>query len=107
MTRPVPFKICIPSRGPARIGIAAFSYRHLCDVVRRKYKVSGDFCIQQEDGTIVCDEEYFKLLAPMTPLTVVEAYASPHRPPANSGKLHASINAKGESFHVVAKSSPM
>ena len=71
-SRPVPFKICIPSRGSARIGVAAVSYQHLQQVVRYKYKVAGEFCFQQEDGTLVCDEEYFRLLEPKTILTVIE-----------------------------------
>ena len=91
MTRPVPFKVCIPSRGPARIGVAAHSYGHLCDVVRQKYRVRGDFYFQQEDGTIVCDEDYFRLLEPKTLLTVVEARVSAANPnpatPSSCGKL--------------------
>ena len=69
----IPFKVCIPSRGPARIGIAASSYAHLRQIVRYKYKVSGEFSLQQEDGTIVCDEDYFRLLEPKTTLTVMES----------------------------------
>ena len=69
----IPFKVCIPSRGPARIGIAASSYEHLRQIVRYKYKVSGEFSLQQEDGTIVCDEDYFRLLEPKTTLTVMES----------------------------------
>ena len=91
-TRLVPFRVCIPSRGSARIGIAVHSYQHLCDVVRQKYKVRGEFCFQQEDGTLVCDEDYFKLLEPKTLLTVVESQTSPaaaaansHHPPSTSG----------------------
>lgn len=73
MTLPAPFKVCIPSRGRARIGIAAYSYEHLREVLRKKYDVGGDFCLQQDDGTLVCDEDYFKLLEPNTLLTVVES----------------------------------
>ena len=69
----IPFKVRIPSRGAARVGIAATSYEHLRQIVRYKYKVSGDFCLQQEDGTIVCDEDYFRLLEPRTTLTVIES----------------------------------
>lgn len=73
MTFPAPFKVCIPSRGRARIGVAACSYEHLREVLRKKYDVCGDFCLQQDDGTLVCDEDYFKLLEPNTLLTVVES----------------------------------
>lgn len=73
MTFPAPFKVCIPSRGRARIGVAAYSYEHLREVLRKKYDVCGEFCLQQDDGTLVCDEEYFKLLEPNTLLTVVES----------------------------------
>ena len=88
---PIPFKVCIPSRGPARIGIAASSYAHLRQIVRYKYKVSGEFFLQQEDGTIVCDEDYFRLLEPKTTLTVIE---SPPRPqPAFPPLQHAASTA--------------
>ena len=83
----IPFKVCFPSRGSARIGVAASSYAHLRQIVRHKYKVSGEFCLQQEDGTIVCDEDYFKLLEPKTTLTVIESAPPsarrPPQPPAN------------------------
>ena len=75
MAIPAPFKVCIPSRGKSRIGIAAYSYEHLREVLRDKYGVSGDFCLQQEDGTLVCDQDYFKLLAPNTKLTIAENLA--------------------------------
>ena len=71
MNPPVPFRVCIPSRG-ARVGIATTGYRHLREVLRQKYAVSGEFSLQLDDGTEVCDEEYLKLLEPHTSLTVVE-----------------------------------
>lgn len=94
MTLPAPFKVCIPSRGKARIGIAAYSYDHLREVLRQKYGVSGDFFLQLGDGTLVCDEDYFKLLEPNTSLTVVELESSAvtvSRPTSNEGKsrLHS------------------
>ena len=68
----IPFRVCILSRD-TRVGIAATGYRHLCDILRRKYDISGHFDVTQEDGTIVCDEEYLKLLEPNTLLFVVES----------------------------------
>ena len=67
-----PFKVVIPSRGKC-IGVAAHSYEHLRDVLKTRYKVKGDFSLQQEDGTLVCDEDYFQLLQPNTKLSVVDA----------------------------------
>lgn len=67
-----PFKVAIPCRG-ACIGIAAHSYEHLREVLRTRYKIRGDFCLQQDDGTLVCDEDYFQLLEPHTKLTVVDS----------------------------------
>ena len=71
-----PFKVVIPSRGKC-IGIAAHSYEHLREVLRTRYKVKGDFSLQQEDGTLVCDEDYFQLLEPNTKLSVVDADDQP------------------------------
>lgn len=68
----IPLRVCIPSRD-IRVGIAAAGYLHLCDILRRKYEISGDFDVRQEDGTIVCDDEYLKLLEPNTLLFVVES----------------------------------
>lgn len=79
----IPYKVLIPSRcehGPTRVGIAATSYSHLVHLLRHKYKVSGSFCLQQEDGTIVCDEDYFKLLEPRTTLKVLMLPSPPRRP---------------------------
>lgn len=67
-----PFKVCIPSCGKC-VGIAAHSYDHLCEVLRTRYKICGDFCLQQDDGTLVCDDDYFELLEPNTKLTVVDS----------------------------------
>ena len=78
----IPFKVCIPSRGSARYGVAASSYQHLRHVIRHKYKVSGGFYFQQEDGTLVCDEDYFQLLEPRTLLTVIETPSPPSLPAA-------------------------
>ena len=79
--RPIPFKVRFSSRGSARVGIAASSYQHLRQIVSHKYRVSGEFCFLQEDGTIVCDEDYFSLLEPRTTLTIIEIPPRPHPPP--------------------------
>ena len=67
-----PFKVSIPTCGKC-VGIAAHSYEHLREVLRTRYKIRGDFCLQQDDGTLVCDEDYFQLLEPNTKLTVVDS----------------------------------
>ena len=69
MSWPVPFKVVIPGRGC--VGIVAYNYNHLRQVIAHKYGVGYDFFLQQVDGTLVCDEEYLKFLKPRTPLVVV------------------------------------
>ena len=67
----IPLKLYFPSR-KVQIGIAAKSLRHLREIIGRKFGVTGNFNLVLEDGTIVCDPEYFNLLAHQTKLTVLE-----------------------------------
>ena len=67
----IPLKVQLPNFSGSRIGIAASSYAHLREVLRTRYAVSDDSYIQQEDGTLVCDDDYFQLLEPNTKLKVV------------------------------------
>ena len=69
MSWPIPFKVIIPWHGC--VGIVAYNYSHLRQVIAHKFSVGQDFFLQQLDGTLVCDEEYLKLLKPGTPLVVV------------------------------------
>ena len=69
MSWPIPFKVIVPWHGC--VGIVAYNYNHLRQVIAHKFCVGQDFCLQQLDGTLVVDEEYLKLLKPGTPLVVV------------------------------------
>ena len=68
---PIPLKIWFPSR-KIQIGIAARSLHHLRQLLRTKLGLSDKFKLTLDDGTIVCDPEYFRLLEHQTKLTVVE-----------------------------------
>ena len=72
----IPLKIYFPSR-KIQIGIAARSLNHLRQLLRTKLGLSDRFKLTLEDGTIVCDPEYFKLLEHQTKLTVVEVSTKP------------------------------
>lgn len=68
---PIPLKIYLPSRG-LQIGVAAKSLRQLHEILRARVGLTERYKLTLEDGTIVCDPEYFKLLEPQTKLNVVE-----------------------------------
>lgn len=69
---PIPLKLYFPRRG-VQIGIAAKSLHHLRQLLRAKLGPPERYKLTLDDGTIVCDPEYFKLLEHQTKLTVVEA----------------------------------
>lgn len=68
----VPFKVCLPHRNNVTVGVVAQSYDHFREVLTTKLGLRKDFRMFMEDGTLVCDEDYFHLLEPQTKLTVVE-----------------------------------
>ena len=67
----IPLKIYFPKRG-YQIGVAAKSLQHLRDTLQAKMGLSNTFKLTLDDGTIVCDPEYFKLLERQTKLNVIE-----------------------------------
>ena len=67
----IPLKIYFPKRG-FQIGVAAKSLQHLRDTLQTKMGLSNTFKLTLDDGTIVCDPEYFKLLEHQTKLNVIE-----------------------------------
>ncbi len=68
----VPFKVCVPSR-KLQVGVVAKSYDHFLEVVQDKFGFVKDrFQLFLDDGTLICDQEYFELLEPQTKLTVSE-----------------------------------
>jgi len=70
----VPFKVSIPgmSRSGLQVGIVANSLKHLGQILEERLGLSEHAQIYLDDGTLVCDQEYFELLEPQTKLTVVE-----------------------------------
>ncbi len=71
----VPFKVFIPSQN-LLIGVVASSYRHFLEVVQAKFGFAPDsFQLYLDDGTLICDQEYFELLGPQTKITVSEKSA--------------------------------
>ena len=68
----IPLKIFFPARG-YQIGVAAKSLQHLRDTLQAKMGLSNKFKLTLDDGTIVCDPEYFKLLERQTKLNVIES----------------------------------
>ena len=82
---PIPLKIYVPSRG-FQIGLAATSLSHLRSILEAKLGLTERYKLTLEDGTIVCDPEYFKLLERQTKITVV--LASPRPPGAITNGEH-------------------
>ena len=70
----IPLKLYFPSR-KVQVGVAARSLHHLRELMGTKFGVTGSFKLTLEDGTIVCDPEYFNLLAHQTKITVLELNA--------------------------------
>lgn len=66
----VPFKVSIPCRN-VKVGVVAQSLEHLHSLLEEKFGLAGaDIQITLEDGTIICNEEYFNLLEPQTNMVV-------------------------------------
>lgn len=53
-----------------QVGICADSLRLLKNKVQEKFFVQGPMAVFLEDGTLVCDEDYFSSLEPQTKLFV-------------------------------------
>lgn len=83
----VPFKICIPSEG-LQVGVVARDFTHLKEVLEARYALGKDARLYLEDGTLVCDQDYFELLEPQTKLTVVVQSGE------KQGTLHFCIDAR-------------
>ena len=66
----VPFKVCIADRGNLTVGVVARSYEHFCSVLKTRLGLASDYSVRLDDGTLICDEDYFHLLEPQTKLTV-------------------------------------
>ncbi len=66
----VPFKVFLPCRN-LKVGVVARSLDHLRSVLKDKFGLS-EAAISLEDGTLLCSEDYFNLLAPQTNLVVQE-----------------------------------
>ena len=71
----IPLKIYFPARG-YQIGVATKSLPHLRETLQAKMGLPAKFKLTLDDGTIVCDPDYFKLLEPQTKLNVVEGSLS-------------------------------
>ena len=70
----IPFKACIlgGAGGSVQVGVVARNYKNFREQLQTKYGLEKDFQVYLEDGTQVCDEEYFDVLEPQTKLTVVQ-----------------------------------
>ena len=64
----VPHKVVFPNR-KVKVGVVVQSLGHLHTVLKQKFGLS-DADVSLEDGTLLCDEEYFNLLEPQTTLLV-------------------------------------
>lgn len=64
----VPFKLFLPYKN-LKVGVVARSLVHLHSIIKEKFGLS---CaeVTLEDGTLLCNEEYFSLLEPQTNLVV-------------------------------------
>lgn len=69
-----PFKLCLDSVSTpdkkVKIGIVAKSFDHLKAVAQEKLGLSDNVSVFLEDGTLICEEEYFNMLEPQTKLTI-------------------------------------
>lgn len=73
----MPFKLCIPSRA-LQVGVVAKNFDHFLDVIRDKFGYArGSFQLSLDDGTLICDQDYFELLEPQTKLTITESNSLP------------------------------
>lgn len=64
----VPFKVLLPSQN-IKVGVVAQSLEHLQQLMREQFGLC-ETDIMLEDGTLLCNEDYFNLLAPQTNLVV-------------------------------------
>lgn len=53
-----------------KIGVVAQSLEHLRAILKEKFRIAAAL-IALEDGTIIFDEDYFSVLKPQTPLSVI------------------------------------
>lgn len=77
----IPFKACIlggtgGADVVAQVGVVAKNYQNFRELLQVKYGLENDFQVFLDDGTQVCDEEYFEVLEPQTKLTVVQRGAN-------------------------------
>lgn len=69
--RCIPFKVFLPHKG-IKVGVVASSLQDLEIVLRLQHGVAGHMQLSLEDGTLICNEDYFQLLAPQTSLLVLQ-----------------------------------
>ncbi len=67
----VPFKLYLPSR-QVKLGVVAQSLKHLHTILKDKLDFAESE-VSLEDGTLICNEEYFELLEPQTTLVVQQS----------------------------------
>ena len=67
----VPFKVYIPCKDK-KVGVVARSLEHLHSMLSEEFSLSKPE-VSLEDGTLLCNEEYFNLLEPQTNLIVQDA----------------------------------
>lgn len=60
----------LPSQTELQVGIFADSLTQLTQQVQRKFNIPGPLSVYLQDGTLVCDEEYFSILEPQTKFRV-------------------------------------
>lgn len=78
----IPFKVCVPSRN-LKVGVVAQSLEHLQKVMKENFNLS-QVSIALEDGTLICNEDYFNLLEPQTNLLVLQSSYSSSKEDINS-----------------------
>ena len=64
----VPFKLLLPCKN-VKVGVVAQSLEHLHNLLKERFGLPSAE-ITLEDGTLLCNEEYFSLLEPQTNLVV-------------------------------------
>ena len=67
----VPFKVFLPFKN-IKVGVVAQSLKHLQQLLKEQFGLC-ETDIMLEDGTLLCNEDYFNLLAPQTNLVVQPA----------------------------------
>ena len=74
----VPFKVCLP--GGQLVGVVAYNFFHLGQVLKAKFGLGGELNFSLDDGTLICDQDYFELLPPQTKLNVTASIQSGLQP---------------------------